>query len=88
MIEPNKGPSWPTSEHDHLLIAPDRKVGDVDNAELTARLERLNIPGFSHANGRAANIHAFAVAREKVYDAAGTRAVLEWLRGGKLEPSP
>lgn len=84
MIEPNKGPTWPTSEFDHLPIGPDgKKVGQTDNAELTARLERLGVEGFSHSAGRQSNIEKFAAAHQRVYDEAGRAAVALWLaRGG------
>jgi hypothetical protein len=83
-MEPrNIGPSHPPSAFDHLQVAADgRTVGQVDNAELTALLGRLNVDGFSHAAGRQSNIEAFAAAHAKVYHAAGKAAVAAWLKGG------
>jgi hypothetical protein len=81
MITGNVGPSWPRSDWDDLEVAPGRKIGDVDTPTLTALIEKLNVPGFLHANGRQANIEAFSYARQKVYDQAGAAAVAQWLKG-------
>jgi hypothetical protein len=77
----NVGPDWPKSEHDHLEIVPGLKVGDADNATVTAACERLGVPGFAHTQGRGANLSAFAKARAQIYDSAGRQAVLAWLAG-------
>lgn len=77
------GPSWPTSIFDHLPVAADgRTVGETDTIALNSVLERLNVPGFDHRNGRQSNIEAYAAAHAKVYDAAGKAAVAQWLKGG------
>jgi hypothetical protein len=78
----NKGPTWPTSEYDNLLVdANGRRVGEVDNVELYRLLAALKVPGFEHSKGRQANLEAFAVAYQKVYDADGRNGVVKWLGG-------
>jgi hypothetical protein len=79
-MEPaNIGPSHPRSEW--VVAADGRRVGDLGTPELTARLAALHIDGFAHTSGRQANLEAFALAHQKIYDAAGKAAVLQWLRG-------
>jgi hypothetical protein len=80
MIPQGIGPTWPTSEHDHLEVtASGRKIGETSTPELTAIFERLDIAGFAHTQGRAGNIAAFAFARAKIHDDAGRKAVQAWL---------
>jgi hypothetical protein len=78
----NIGPSFAKSNFDHLEIdATGRKVGNTDTPALTAILARLNVDGFTHSQGREANLQAFSFAREKIFNAAGRAAVQAWLAG-------
>jgi hypothetical protein len=81
VITGNVGPSWARSDWDHLEVAPGKKIGDTSTPELTAMIEKLNVAGFLHTNGRQSNIEAFAFARQKVFDQAGNAAVTAWLKG-------
>jgi hypothetical protein len=75
-IHKAKGPTWPKSEHDPLLISADgNKVGETNTVALNHVLAKLDIPGWSPTNGRQRNLEAFAAAYQKVFTDAGTAAV-------------
>jgi hypothetical protein len=78
----SKGPTWPKSEHDPLLISADgKKVGETDTVALNHVLAKLDVPGWAATNGRQRNLEACSEEYARRFNAAGEAAVKSWLAG-------
>jgi hypothetical protein len=77
---PHSGPNWPATLHDDLRLPDDRRIGDVDGAELYRWFDKLKIEGFSHSLGRLSAIEKYAAVIAAVAKAGADAAVTEWLQ--------
>jgi hypothetical protein len=65
--------------HENLRLPDGRVLKDVKTHELMPVLDKLRIPNFSHTMSRSAAILLFAQFIKPIYEAAGEKAVREWL---------
>jgi hypothetical protein len=74
-----KGPTWPTSLHDHLPLPPPYKtVGETPTEVLRGVFAKLNIAD-AHTAGRHILCEAYARMLMAIGEAASERAIAEWL---------
>ena len=69
-------------EHDNLLLPNGKKIGEVSTDEIRQIFGQLGIEG-AHIDGRAIIVGRYHEFISGIYDAAGLRAVKEYLEGRK-----
>jgi hypothetical protein len=71
--------------HEDLKLPDGRRLGDVKTHELASAFDKLRIPGFHHTMGRSEAILTYAEFVRPIYEAAGEKAVREWLENNRSD---
>jgi hypothetical protein len=68
------------TENDHLTLPGGKKPQELSSADLARVLLAAGIPGASHAQGREANLQAYANHLETMRKRAADNVVAEWIK--------
>jgi len=75
----NSGPTWAKTLHDHLPAPGGGTIGEWPNERVRPYFARIGLDG-AHTSGREVLCQKYGQLLRKVHDAAGEKAVVDWLK--------